>query len=324
MKVRNVKVVVGWIGWLGIAAGVAFGQADEKKPSSGVSDDQKTLAAMARERHFIVPANAEHVKYFRGESGSILAAYRAHEPYPAKQMLDQIQQGMSKLGWKELKEDWMNPGRPSSLVTGWSDAFAEGTGVPPNFYWQWSADWTDKQGALVTYAFRYGPLKNRNGTRDSLSVSWIWCGAAEAKKTRALAYRLRGQDFEAQAVFDKAIAGYDEAIRLDPTNPVAWNNKAWIAATCPKAKYRDGKRAVHDALRACDLNGWKDWKTIDTLAAAYAEAGDFGNAIKWQEKAIELIEKETNATERDSVLPLERSRRALFKAHKPYHEVSQR
>jgi tetratricopeptide (TPR) repeat protein len=322
MSACKTKLAVGCIGWLGIAAAVAFGQTDANGRSSGASDDQKTLAALAKERHLIAPSNAEHVKYYRGAYGSVGISYRVHEPYPAKQTLADIREQLSKFGWKELKEDWLNPGMSSSFVTGWSE-FAEGDTIPPRFVWQWAGDWVNKQGAVIGYSLRYMPL-TRNGERDTLSVSGTWYGAAEAERIRAQARVSRGGDFEARAEYDKAIADYDEAIRLDPKNPAPWNNKAWLAATCLKAKYRDGKRAVHDALRACDLNGWKDWKTIDTLAAAYAEAGDFGNAIKWQEKAIELIEKETNATERESVLPFERSRLALFKAHKPYHEEAQK
>jgi tetratricopeptide (TPR) repeat protein len=322
MSACKTKLAVGCIGWLGIAAAVAFGQNDEKARSSGASDDQKTLGALAKERHLIAPSNAEHVKYNRGVYGSVGISYRVHEPYPAKQSLADIRERLSKFGWKELKEDWLNPGMSSSFVTGWSE-FAEGDTIPPRFVWQWASDWVDKQGAVIGYSLRYMPL-TRNGERDTLSVSGTWYGAALAGRIRAQARVSRGSDFESQAEYDKAIAAYDEAIRLDPKNPAPWNNKAWIAATCLKAKYRDGKRAVHDALRACDLNGWKDWKTIDTLAAAYAEAGDFGNAVKWQEKAIELMEKDTNEMERRSFLPVERSHLALFKSQKPYHEEAQK
>ena len=321
MSACKTKLAVGCIGWLGIAAAVAFGQTDANKRSSGASDDQKTLAALAKERHLIAPSNSEHVKYYRRAYGSVGISYRVHEPYPAKQTLAQIRERLSTLGCKELKEDWLNPGMSSSFVTGWSE-FAEGDTIPPRFVWQWAGDWVDKQGAVIGYSLRYMPL-TRNGKRDTLSVGGIWYGAAEAKKIRAETH-IGGNHVASQAEYDKAIADYDEAIRLDPKNPAPWNNKAWIAATCLKAKYRDGKRAVHDALRACELSSWKEWKTIDTLAAAYAEVGDFGNAIKWEEKAIEMTEKHTNATERLTLLPGERSRLALFKAHKPYHEESQK
>jgi hypothetical protein len=183
MSACKAMVVVGCIGWIGIAAAAGFGQTDEKAKSSGASDDEKKLATMANERHLIVLSNAEHVKYYRGAYGSVASAYIVHDPYPAKQTRGQIRERMSKLGWKELKEDWMNPGAPLSDAAGWSE-FAKGETIPPSFYWQWKAQWVDKQGAVIHYTLRYGPLKNRSGKRDSLSVSGLWYGAAEAEKVR--------------------------------------------------------------------------------------------------------------------------------------------
>jgi tetratricopeptide (TPR) repeat protein len=64
------------------------------------------------------------------------------------------------------------------------------------------------------------------------------------------------------------------------------NSRAWLRATCPDASMRNGTLAVADARRACDLDVWELASHIDTLAAAYAEAGDFASAIRYQEEAI--------------------------------------
>jgi len=114
--------------------------------------------------------------------------------------------------------------------------------------------------------------------------------------------------------YDSAIADFVEAIRLDPRSAEAYNVRAWVWATCPDAKYRDGTRAIESASRACELSGWKDANDIDTLAAAYAEAGDFDAAVKWQTKANALY-----ADAGDKATGQERLK--LYRERKPYRQT---
>ena len=70
------------------------------------------------------------------------------------------------------------------------------------------------------------------------------------------------------------------------------NNFAWVLATSPDDKLRDGKRAVQLATKACEVTKHKKAHILSTLAAAYAETGDFATALKWSQKAVELgVEK---------------------------------
>ena len=87
--------------------------------------------------------------------------------------------------------------------------------------------------------------------------------------------------------YEKAIAECEQAIKLTGNPGGAYNNLAWILATCPQAKYRDGKRALTAATMACNLTSWKDPVTLDTLAAACAESGDFPAAVQWEQAAID-------------------------------------
>jgi tetratricopeptide (TPR) repeat protein len=104
----------------------------------------------------------------------------------------------------------------------------------------------------------------------------------------AIAFYNRGVLYSRQQQRDKALADFDEAARLDPDDADAHREAAWIQATASDAKLRDGKRALVSAEKACALTKNKDPWALATLAAAYAETGDFAKAVEWQTKAVEL------------------------------------
>jgi len=75
---------------------------------------------------------------------------------------------------------------------------------------------------------------------------------------------------------------------IESDNPSAYVNYAWLLATCPDSRYRDGELAIEFAERALAVDELPDWRYVETLAAAYATAGDFDYAVQQQRRAIAL------------------------------------
>ena len=134
----------------------------------------------------------------------------------------------------------------------------------------------------------------------------------------AVSFACRGLEWKQKGEYDKAIMDYSKATNLDPKYAKPFNNLAWLYATCPDAKCRDGKKAVENANKAYQLTDGKDWNCIGTLAAAYAESGDFQKAKEWQAKAIEMAAGDKSASDKDKAEM--RSCLELYKQGKPYRE----
>lgn len=128
----------------------------------------------------------------------------------------------------------------------------------------------------------------------------------------------RGTIFYGKGDYEEAEANFLEALKLYPDYPEACNNLAWLLATCPKASLRDGRKAQELADRAFEHWTEKPAYVLATRAAAFAEVGDFEQAI--------LLEKEYLAS--DQLSEKERSnskhRVALYEAHKPVRSTNGR
>lgn len=123
-------------------------------------------------------------------------------------------------------------------------------------------------------------------------------------------YCTRGKLREDGGEYRLALYDYNQAARLAPDDPLVLNDVAWVLATAPDSQLRDGRRAVTSAMRAVELENAKEWDTIDTLAAAFAENGNFAQAIRSENEAIRLAPAEMQSELK--------ARLELYKANKPY------
>ena len=102
------------------------------------------------------------------------------------------------------------------------------------------------------------------------------------------AYFNLGKIYANQGKIGKAIINYKEAIRINPNMTQALYNLSWINATCENENFRNSIEAVELAEKLCNLTGYNQPLALDALAAAYAEAGKFDEAVVTAQKALNL------------------------------------
>jgi tetratricopeptide (TPR) repeat protein len=147
----------------------------------------------------------------------------------------------------------------------------------------------------------------RLGEKDKAIVEFD--EAIRLNPNEALAWRVRGATYASQADYAKTLADYTESIRVDPENPDSRHHRVVFRSACKEDKYRDGKQAIEDATKACEMSEWQTPLYLSGLAMAYAESGDFDSALKWQRKAIEV----SGSASGYLTTNLE-----LYKQHKPF------
>jgi len=87
---------------------------------------------------------------------------------------------------------------------------------------------------------------------------------------------------------EQAAIHFGKALELEPDMVVALNNLSWILATHQSESVRDADKSIRLAERACKLTGNNRPDLLDTLAAAYASAGRFPDAVETINRALNL------------------------------------
>lgn len=142
--------------------------------------------------------------------------------------------------------------------------------------------------------FNLGNALLRNRQIDEATVQYqkaieISPAYVEAHTNLGIAAQLQGR-------FAQAIAEYEKTLQLDPQSLPTRNNLAALLATCPDVSLRNGARAVQVAQQAVQLSGGQDAMSFRTLAAAYAESGQFAEAIAAAESALQLATGQENGS----------------------------
>jgi tetratricopeptide (TPR) repeat protein len=120
----------------------------------------------------------------------------------------------------------------------------------------------------------------------------------------------------ASGAMELALADYAESVKRFPQEPQPFNDFAWLLATGTTDGLRDGTRAIELATTACKLTDFKNAAYLDTLAAAYAEKGDFASAVKWQEEAVKFSREEPPEVQEQM-----KQRVESYRGKKPFREA---
>jgi protein O-mannosyl-transferase len=139
--------------------------------------------------------------------------------------------------------------------------------------------------------------------------------ALEIKPADATSQYNLGSGYMVMGQMDEAILHYQKALEIQPDYLVAQNQLAWLLATCPQASLRNGNKAVELARQANAQTGGKNPFILHTLAAAYAEAGRFPEALATAQRALQLAGAQSNPKLAGAL----QSEMKLYQAGSPFH-----
>jgi tetratricopeptide (TPR) repeat protein len=135
----------------------------------------------------------------------------------------------------------------------------------------------------------------------------------------AKAHNNLGNAFLQKGNVTEAIAHFQQALQLEPADPWVKNNLAWLLATCADASLRNGNKAVELATQANELAGGENPIILHTLAAAFAEAGRFSEAVETAQRALHLA----GAQSKTRLAGQLQSELKLYQAGSSFHSPAQ-
>jgi tetratricopeptide (TPR) repeat protein len=174
------------------------------------------------------------------------------------------------------------------------------------------ADPTSAGSARTHYDL--GLVLSQRGDPQGAVEQWRKALALDPKYAEA--HQSLGDTLYSQGRTAEALAHWREAIQLQPNNAFALERAAWVLATWHDATIRNGGEALGFAMRAVEISGGKDARMLDTLAAAYAEKGQFADAVPTARRAQALAAQQKQPALADDIA----KRIALYEADRPFRE----
>lgn len=170
------------------------------------------------------------------------------------------------------------------------------------------------------YSVIYGDLSSYNSPQGKLGASTLDFPAVEGNQILLKGFTEDELELGSISTLNgnlpDAMTRYQNVLKMDPESVQALNDLAWLQATAPDAKLRNGAEAVRSAEQACRMTKYQQPIAIGTLAAAYAEDGQFNEAVLTSEMAIKIAQAdgETNVVQKNKELL------QLYLANKPYRQ----
>ena len=152
----------------------------------------------------------------------------------------------------------------------------------------------DLEPKYVDPHFNLGAALMQEGDLDGAIAEWSRTLSMEGDD--AGTYTALGNAYLQKHDLRQAIDHYEKAVRADSNSVYALNNLAWVFSTAPDNIFRNGARAIELAKKADQLANAGNSIFARTLAAAYAEAGQFTEAIQNAERALNLAKDQRNRT----------------------------
>lgn len=142
-----------------------------------------------------------------------------------------------------------------------------------------------------------------------------WSESLRMNPNQPELHRNLGAVFYREGNLEKAFFHWETALQLKPDWPDVLNNVAWLKAAYENEQFYDADGAVQLGRRACELTGFKDPVSLDTLAVAYAASGNFPDAVQTAEEALKLAVSGGQAELASQI----QSRLELYKGGQSYH-----